>query len=295
MSHIRSAIALLLAVLMLAGCTSAFVYNRLDWLIPWYVDGYMDLTRDQRQALQEQLGPTLEWHREEELTSYIEILDHIETGVDGPVDAAWVRERIDEMLAAAERIERSMLEVALEFGADVSDGQMQEFIDSLWEEQREYEKEYAERTDEEYADDDYDNISDFLERFLGRLTAKQKTVIREASGSLQRFDHAWLEDRHQWLENLEPLLQREEGWQEAVMDLYRSRKQNRAPAYTEAYENNLAIISQAVSKVIGMMSEAQKSRAVEEIDDLRRKIQKLIEDRQQEASRTYPKGLRVAG
>ena len=295
MSHIRSAIALLLAVLMLAGCTSAFVYNRLDWLIPWYVDGYMDLTRDQRQALQEQLGPTLEWHREEELASYIEILDHIETGVDGPVDAAWVRERIDEMLAAAERIERSMLEVALEFGADVSDGQMQEFIDSLWEEQREYEKEYAERTDEEYADDDYDNISDFLERFLGRLTAKQKTVIREASGSLQRFDHAWLEDRHQWLENLEPLLQRKEGWQEAVMDLYRSRKQNRAPAYTEAYENNLAIISQAVSEVIGMMTEEQKRRAVEEIDDLRRKIQKLIDDRQQQAYRAYPQGLRVAG
>lgn len=295
MRPVRNAITLLLAVLLLAGCASAFVYNRLDWLIPWYVDGYMDLTRDQRKDLQEQLGPMLEWHREQELARYIEILDHIETGVEGPVDAAWVRARIDEMLGAAERVEYSMLQVALEFGAEVSDGQMRKFIDSLWEEQREYEEEFAQRSDEEYADDDYDNIAEFLERFLGRLTTEQKAVLRDASQSLQRFDLAWLEDRHRWLENLEPLLQRREGWQDAVLELYRSRKQNRAPGYTAAYENNLAVISEAVAEVIGTMTAKQKQHAEEEIENLRQKLRDLIEARQEQSYRPLPKGMRVAG
>jgi flagellar biosynthesis chaperone FliJ len=295
MRRIKTVIALLLVILLLAGCTSAFVYNRLDWLIPWYVDGYMDITRDQRQMLRQQLAPTLDWHREEELARYIDILDHIETGIEGSVDAAWVRARIDEMLDAAQRVEKSMLSVALEFGEDISDEQVQEFIDSLWEEQKEYEEEFTERSDEEYASDDYDNIAEFLQRFLGRLTPEQKSVLREASQSLQRFDQAWMEDRRQWLQNLEPLLAREDGWQEAVMDLYRARKQNRAPAYTESYEHNLAIISEAVAEVVGMMNERQKQHAADEIDGLRDKLNKLIEARREQAYQTYTKGLRVAG
>jgi len=295
MSRIKNIIILLLVTTLMAGCASAFVYNRLDWLIPWYVDGYMDITRDQRQLLREQLAPTLDWHREEELARYIDILDHIETGIDGPVDSDWVRARIDEMLDAAERVEKSMLSVALEFGENVNDKQMQEFIDSLWEEQREYEEEFTERTDEEYSDDDYDNIAEFLERFIGRLTADQKQLLREASQSLKRFDKAWLDDRRQWLENLEPLLARNEGWQEAVMDLYLARKQNRAPAYTESYEHNLTIISAAVAEVVGIMNDRQKRHAAEEIESLREKLQKLIEARREQAYLPHPEGLRVAG
>ena len=64
---LRNATAAVLAMLFLSACTSGFVYNRLDWLIPWYVDGYVDLTRAQRDVLRAQLEPRLAWDREEEL------------------------------------------------------------------------------------------------------------------------------------------------------------------------------------------------------------------------------------
>ena len=86
MRRTRTTITLFLAALVLAGCMASFAYNRLDWLIPWYVDGYVDLTRDQRQLLKEQLAPSLQWHRQEELVHYVEILDRIEAGLAGPVD-----------------------------------------------------------------------------------------------------------------------------------------------------------------------------------------------------------------
>ena len=47
-----------LLLLMLTGCSgTTFVYNRLDFLIPWYVGKYVDLTRLQKQLLDEQLDP----------------------------------------------------------------------------------------------------------------------------------------------------------------------------------------------------------------------------------------------
>ena len=39
-----------------------------------------------------------------------------------------------------------------------------------------------ERSDAEYAEDDYENLYDFLKRFVGRLEPEQRAVLREAAG-----------------------------------------------------------------------------------------------------------------
>ena len=279
MGRARTAITLLLAALLLAGCMASFAYNRLDWLIPWWVDGYVDLTRDQRQLLKEQLAPTLEWHREDELTHYIVLLDRIEAGLTGPVDAAWVRERIDEMLEAAMRVEDSMISVALDFGATVSDEQIREFLENLREQQEEYEQEATALSDAEYAEDDYETLASVMKRFLGRLSPGQKAILRDASFRLQRFDLAWLEDRSQWLDQLESLLQREPGWQQAVRDAHARRRENRKPEYTARFDHNLGVITQATADILNDMSDRQRNHAVQEISKIREKIRKLINDR----------------
>ena len=158
----------MLLYLLLAGCTTSFTYNQLDWLIPWYVDGYVDLTRDQKKTLRYELEPFLDWHRNEELESYIEILDDIEAGIAAPLSAAQVLTWIEEIVAAAERTELTMLDVGLQFGGTLSDDQIQEFVDSLWERQREYEEEFLQRTEKEYASDNYDNLKSLLSECKSR-------------------------------------------------------------------------------------------------------------------------------
>lgn len=272
----RNILIVAAATLMLAGCAS-FTYNRLDWLIPWYVDGYVDLTGEQRALLRERLVPRLEWHREEELARYIEILDRIEAGLGGPVDAATVRAWGDDMLAAAQRVEKSLMGVALEFGGEVSDAQVDEFIASLWERQREFEEEFLERSAAEYAKDDFDNLSDFLERFLGRLSKEQQAALREAAEGLVRFDKAWLEDRRRWLSTLEGLLERQPGWQDAVMQAYEARIALRSPEYRQAFEHNMGLITTAYAEVLSSMSPRQLEKARDEIEDLRRTVRKLMD------------------
>ncbi len=281
MKRVKFIFSLLLAVTLLAGCTASFTYNRLDWLIPWYVDGYVDLNREQRRLLRQQLAPALEWHRSEELARYSALLDRIEADLAGDVDdapdAGIVRSWVDEILEAAERVERSMMSVALEFGGSIDDGQMQEFIDSLWEQQREYEDEFLERSDAEYADDSFENLSDVLERFTGRLSDEQQAALRGAADRLQRFDRVWLSERRNWLETLEPLLQREPGWQDAVMEAHTRRRANRSPEYHAVFEHNLDQTSAAVAEVIALMTERQHRNAREALADLRGKLQKLMD------------------
>lgn len=266
-----------LAALLLSACTAGFAYNRLDWLIPWYVDGYVDLTRTQRKTLQSQLAPRLEQHRYGELARYVEILDRIDGDLENEVDAATVRNWAETVLDAAQRVERSMMEAALEFGVEISDEQVREFMDSLWERQEEYEEEFLGRSDAEYAEDDYENLTDFLERFTGRLSAGQRAVLREAAERLQRFDRAWLEERRNWLKTLEPLLlARERGWQADVMAAYEARLRDRTPDYRSVFDHNLQTIAGAYARVLSMMDERQRISAREELDRMRQTLLKLM-------------------
>ena len=274
--HFRKILVMLATVLLLSGCAS-FTYNRLDWLIPWYVDGYVDLTGEQRDLLRERLTPRLQWHREEELARYVALLDRIEADLDGPVEAATVRAWADEALAAAQRVEKSMMGVALEFGAEVSDAQVDEFIASLWERQREFEEEFLERSDAEYAGDDFDNLENMLGRFLGRLTSEQEAALRKAANGLVRFDKAWLAERRAWLSTLEDLLEREPGWQDAVMQAYEARLALRSPEYRQAFEHNLGLITVAYAEALSTMTERQHENARDEIEDLRRTLRKLMD------------------
>jgi hypothetical protein len=261
--------------LLLAGCTATFTYNRLDWLIPWYVDGYVDLSREQRRILEDQLEPLLKWHREEELVRYAAVLERIERELGSPVTASAVQAWIDEITAALERTETSMLSLALDFSETLSDEQMAEFAANLWQRQRDYEEEFLGRSEEEYRRDSYDSLADFLRRFTGPLQSAQKERLQAAAGSLLRFDSAWLEERALWLKTLEPLLQREPGWQQRVQAAYAARKDQRTPRYREYLAHNLGVISAALADVLNQLDSKQRKAMAREFDDLRSRLREL--------------------
>ncbi|MDZ4731914.1 MAG: DUF6279 family lipoprotein [Xanthomonadales bacterium] len=265
-----------LAIITLAGCTTSFAYNRLDWLIPWWVDGYVDLTGEQKESLRDQLMPVLQWHRQEELARYQEILDQLEAGLKHPVAADQVKSWSDELFQASQRVEQSMLKLALEFGATISDQQISEFIVSMEEQQVEFEDEFLSRTDEEYSKENAKNLGRLLERLLGRLSPDQKDRLLQVAQAMQRFDAVWLEDRRQWLDQLQPLLARQVGWQKKIMQAYVQRESNRPPQYAQILEYNMRVISQAIADVLNTRSAKQNSHAAREFNELRETLEKLM-------------------
>ena len=265
-----------LVVVLLTACSNTFVYNQLDWLIPWYVDDYVDLTREQKRSLRARVDALLQWHRGEELASYVAILDRIEADLARPLTGADVEGWANLTLAAYERIEERVLPIAFDLGDDLSEQQMSEFVATLDRNQRELEEEYLERSDAEYVEDSRENLADNLKDFLGRLTPEQNVVIETAAASLMRFDAAWLEERARWLETLSGLLEREPGWQEAVMKALAERDQNRTEAYRAAYAHNAVIINDSIAEVLNLRTDKQDSRLRRELDDFRRDLKKLI-------------------
>lgn len=259
-------------LLLVGACSSTtFIYNRLDIILPWYLNDYVDLNREQKTSLDNWLKPFFHWHRVEELPRYVQILSEIERGLDQTVSAEMVGRTFSEIEQAGLRLEDEALVWIFKLGDELSDEQILEFLTVLQEQQEEYEEEYLDRSADEYLEDSYDNFVDSLQDYLGRLDKDQRTALRNASAELMRMDALWLQERAKWLANLNILLRREPDWQRELRELKAAREDNYSPQYREAYAHNLVVIQGAIATVIDNRSDKQDKR-------LRKKLQSLRED-----------------
>ena len=268
---------LLCSLLLLSACSSTtFIYNRLDFILPWYLDDYAQLNSEQDKYLEELLSPFLAWHRSEELPRYLLILEQIDSSLDRQLEPDDVADIAAQMEAAWYRLEGEALDWLLDLGAELSDEQVQDFLGELQEQQNKYEKKYLKRSEEDFREDSYDSLLDSMQDYLGRLDSKQRAVLREASEGLMRSDRTWLTERAAWLQRLGVMMQREPGWQQRIRDASAARDETVSAEYLRLYEHNTRVIYRAVADTLNSRTNKQNRRLRGKLDDLREDLQTLI-------------------
>ena len=272
----RKKLLLIFLAVLLTGCSNTFIYNQLDWLIPWYVGDYLDLNRTQKKYFKSELLPLLDWHRKEELQNYLVFLDLIESDLDKSVTAAAVSRWADELVAAYDRLKQHSIPVAFNIGEAMSDLQLKYFMEEMYETQDALEQKYLPRSEAEFREQTYDNFEEGVSGFMGRLEKSQLQRLQQAAADIVRFDEAWLAQRRSWLEQGEKLLNRKPGWRQAALDLLNNREQFESPAYKAANLHNQQVIYAALAEVIEARTQKQDKRVRNEIADFRRDINKLI-------------------
>ena len=214
-----------------------------------------------------------------ELDEYIRVLNGIEGDLDNPITEVEVGAWIDDATAAARRIEVRMLSLMLDIGTDIDDRQIANFTNKLLESQEKYRKEYLQRDDEEYRQENFKSLSKNLRRFMGKLETTQKKALRETMQDMQRFDAIWLEDRQRWLDALAFHLQRKPGWQNEILLAHQRREDTRSEEYRETYAHNTGVLKKAISNIINSRSEAQDERMRKEINALKEDFEALSSEK----------------
>jgi len=264
-------------LLLLAACSgTTFVYNRLDFLLPWYVDDYAELNGEQETYLAELLAPFLAWHRSQELPAYVEIIAGIEAGLDKPQTPAGIAAVFGQMEAAWLRLEGEALDWLLELGGRLTDEQIAGFLQVMQEQQQEFEEKYLQRSDEEFYSDSYENLVDNAKEFLGALSDEQRKMLRESSDRLLRSDQAWLRERALWLEELAVLLKREPQWQQRLREAVARRRENPSPEYRRIYDHNMAVVYETIATLLNGRSEKQDRHLRDKLASLRSDLNTLI-------------------
>ena len=248
---------LLFSLIFLVGCSSTtFVYNRIDFLLPWYLESYVDLNREQKQDLKELLIPFFKWHREEELPSYVAIIEDLELTLDSSVEFESIAEITNDVEESWFRLEDRMLLWAIPMTRDLSEKQIDGFIQTMETKTEQRENEYLSRNLLTYQNDNYKRLRKNLRRFMGSLTKDQLDLVKITSKEMKRVDAERIQSRKAFNEKLSLILQREQGWEERLKKITHSDDLV-AENYQSTYAFNTDLIQHLLVAILNSRNDKQ--------------------------------------
>ena len=258
-------------VLLLAGCNALRLsYGNGPQLAWWWIDGYVDFSREQAPAVRQGIERWFDWHRATQLTDYAALLSAAAAEVGEPTSAAsacrWqarVRDALDPALERA-------IELAAELVPGLSDAQLNHL-----------EQRYAKINDEMRADflqpdpaerqrEAVRRTMERVERLYGRVDDAQRRVV-VAGVAASPFDpEAWLAERQRRQRDTVQMLRRlvaeraDRDQRLAAMRTLAARAERSPDADYRAYQDRLSGYNCAfAAQIHNATTPAQRRRAQE--------------------------------
>ena len=175
---LRFSLVVLCSVL-LTGCGVRFVYNQLDWLIPWYLEDYVDLERDQETLFEERLQSYLAWHRTDQLPRYSAFLHQVADRAEKGLTHEDIAEIEDQTEQFAQALMDRMLNDLIDLLETASDEQIEQLFQRLEKDNKEYRREYIDVSADKQKKQRYKEVVKYAERWTGRLSDEQVKQIGE--------------------------------------------------------------------------------------------------------------------
>jgi hypothetical protein len=205
----------------LAGCGASLMYPRLDSLVGLYLRGLVSLDGSQSASLARTLERNLEWHRSEELERYDAFLQ----GLAAQVRAGLTRDKLEDAAQQAEVYWRRIFEQAAPgytaLAATLSDRQVHELLESMWQADEKTWREYSGRTSADRYAKREKSLRRNIERMTGPLHPQQRQLIHDYAWTARPFMFEWRENRRLWREELAATLRVRSGPQAAFAERMR--------------------------------------------------------------------------
>ena len=269
-------LSLIFILLALAGCTLRFTYALLPSLAMWELDDYIDFTREQRQQTKAAVKDLVEWHRYQELPTYISKLDQLAALiVSGNVTPAQVSVLSKLLVEDWQRVVRQIVPGAADLLTKLDSEQVEHLEKQMTEQEQEDREDWQKQGEEEHRNNAYKYLYKQIKRITGRPGKPQKAIIRQwgetitLSGEL-RFEQAeiWrkaflvLIRNHQHQQNFETqletlMVQPDELWSEE---------------YRAIIESNQKITEATIAEIINSLDDKQREKAARRIRDLQEEI-----------------------
>ena len=266
---------LIFSLVFLVGCSSTtFIYNRIDFLLPWYLESYVDLNQEQRQDLNELLVPFFKWHRQEELPKYALIIENLESILDEDIQIESIESITYDVEQSWFQLEDRMLIWMLPMARDLTNEQISELLQSMQTKVSQSENKYLNRNLQTYQNDNYKRLRKNLRRFIGGMNKDQLDLISNASKEMIRVDNQWINNRKALIENLKVILKRDDGWELALKNITHSDDKV-SENYRKTYSYNIQINQRLFVDILNSRTEKQDKKLRTQLLRYRTSINKL--------------------
>ena len=276
--HRYRLVLLLCGALALVGCSSQFVYNRLDTVAYLYLKTQVSLQDLQSWQLRGSLRDFLAWHRSSELPRYAAFAQSLARDAAQPLG----RPRIDQARLDIEGLWRDAVARvapdAASFLAGLSRAQRDELFASLGEDDAELREEYCDTPEPKRRRQQLDGFIDTAENWVGRLTPAQRELVAAPLPALQPPSCGWVDNRIRVRRAFRELLERsatDPGWAGELRRLMTSPEERWDPGYRSQFEANRDAIVTLLAELDASLTQRQRARLSEKLTGYARDFRSL--------------------
>jgi len=272
-------IVLLLIIAFVQGCSSKFAYNNADWLAQWYIDDYVDLSRDQNQNLDIELKSVLKWHRETQLLQYRQQLVDLSNDLDHlPIsEQTWLK-HFNQISDHWQRLRRELSIRAATFAPQLDQYQVNHLFAKLEDNSKERLEDFNEKTIKEYREDRLDGLLETLENYLGSVSKQQKIYAAIFVEQAIITEQEWFDSnvklqtamKKSFVSNTNAELTEElsEKLTTQLFKIMDNPDQFKSDTLLEAYPHNRQLLLSMLQQITTSLSDTQVTYFKGEINDL---------------------------
>ena len=258
-SFLKTMLILLVASFLLAGCSTRFVYNKLDWLAPWYLDDYVTIESGQQSSFKASLNSVLDWHRATQLIRYADFLATLSIDVEANVSQAKLAEQVYELDGFIQTLFTQFGQDFAPLMAQMSAAQQAELIENLDLKNQEYYKERVLIGEVESKERSKERLTDFLDDWLDGLHANQEQMIVKWSAELKWLAPGFYKNRQAWSRHLRAIFSEHEvNKAQRIKDMFKDRRQFWSPELSEQFAYNQQVTVAFVVNLINSLNAEQK-------------------------------------
>jgi hypothetical protein len=268
-----------LSCLVISGCsTTRFLYDQLDWLIIWRLNGYFSLDEEQEQELRRIVKDTLEWVRVEQLPQYAVFLRAASQEFREPVTVEMLVRRAEEMIRLFDAFLVHIVPDTAAFLASLNRDQIDELLENLEGNNQELWDEYAGRSPERRQQRRERAVVRNTQRFTGRLHDGQRAMIRSYTSSMHDVALEWIDGRRIWQQEFRALLEQRPPaaeYEARLTELFLDPNRGDAPDYREKVDQNRLIILQMSAELVNGLTDKQRDRLIRRLNNYARDFDAL--------------------
>lgn len=274
--------ALLLLVaftVLIAGCSRInLAYRNLDTLIPWWIDDYLDLDRDQQKRFRAQLRDHLSWHCQTQLPAYLDTLGQLQHQVRrNEINEATLRVHYQDAKQAIRTIAREATPTFTQLLRDLDDGQVKTLNEALEKDRREREEKYLQPPLDRQISERAERMGERFEHWLGTLNTAQRQRILAWAHTLGEQNRLWLDNRVQWQRALSAAVaqRHEAGFEERIAKLLQDGEAFWTAEYRAAFDGIEQAALELASDLYAMADADQRRHLDRQLENMRKDLGSL--------------------
>ncbi|HKE45019.1 MAG TPA: DUF6279 family lipoprotein [Steroidobacteraceae bacterium] len=261
----------LVCLILISGCTAQFLYNRLNFLIPWYLGGHVTLDEAQEAELKSGIATLTAWHRSSQLTRYSAFMRSMADQVAQPVSR-------EEIVDASRTVEGFWVDIIQELTPDaahwlqsLTPAQVDELLAGFAEDDEDSRDEECTAPSDKQLERRKKGITRAVKYWSGSINDSQQALIDAAARDLRPTGCDWLESRARWRDELRRALAAP-GDPQARDAAVRTLLRDPRPTWTQAYRSGFEANR---SRIIDLMAALDTTWTSEQRKAIQAKLRKL--------------------